>query len=437
MNAINKYLKRLSSPKKLNSSAKSVCLSTFLMSCFLAQNSFAQFNVDAQLRNRFEFRDGYKKLAEQGTDPAIFISQRTRISFNFENKQLKVRFTPQDVRVWGNEQLSSSTGVFGDNASLDLFEAFAQIKTGENAWFSVGRQQLVYDGQRILAARNWNQNGISYDAVIFKWKAKEWEIHAGGSWNSTGENSSDNYYDPERLKTLNFIWAKHKLSDNWHFSVSHIASGVTETKTDNKLYFKQTSGLYTQLNCNGINFSGDLYYQFGKNNANQKVRAWLFDANLSYKTTRNTTGIGVSYLSGNKNTTGKIDHLFDVLYGARHRFFGEIDYFSNFSSHTKQGGLADYYFYTELKLNGKTSIKNTGHYFNLAQTNENTLNNKKLGYENDLTLKQKFADWGTLECAYLFFLPTKTLKTIQNVSSSKFSQFIYVQLTVTPVLFKN
>lgn len=437
MCGINRYLKRLSASKKLNSPATSVYLSTFLLSWFLPHNCFAQFAIDAQYRNRFELREGYKKLAAEGVNAAVFISQRTRISFSFENEQLKLKFTPQDVRVWGDEQLSSSTGVFGDYASLDLFEAFIQIKTGQEGWLSVGRQQLVYDNQRILAARNWNQNGIAYDAVVYKWKSDNWEFHTGSSWNSTGENTSDNFYDPARIKSLSFVWAKHNLSDNWDFSISHVASGVTRTETENKLYFRQTSGFYTKYKANGINISGNLYYQFGKNNTGKSVSAWLADAVISYKTTKSVSGIGISYLSGNKDTNAETDHLFDVLYGARHRFFGEIDYFSSFNSHTKQGGLADYYLYFELKLTDQTSLKNTGHYFRLAQTNENTPANKNLGYENDLVLKCKFSDWGVLEGGYLFFLPTTSLKTIQNVPETKFSQFFYLQLTVTPILFRN
>ncbi|MBN2773182.1 MAG: alginate export family protein [Prolixibacteraceae bacterium] len=410
----------------------------FIILVFFTGNLYAQFTVDAQYRNRFEFRDGYKKLVTEGSTPAAFISQRTRFSIGYENDLLKLKFTPQDVRVWGDEQLSSSTGVFGDNASLDLFEAFIQLKTGKKVWLSVGRQQLVYDNQRILAARNWNQNGIAYDAVVFKWDPENWKIHIGSSWNSTGENSSDNFYDPKRIKSLNFLWAQHELSENWDFSVSHIVSGVTGSETENKLYFRQTAGLFTTCIQGDFTFSGNIYYQFGKNNSGQKVSATLADFETALKTGKLTSGLGLSYLSGNKitNTQMKRDHLFDVLYGARHRVYGGMDYFTSFNSQTREGGLADYYFFFDIKFSGKTSLRNTGHYFRLAQTNENTPDNKNLGYENDLVLKYKFSEWGALECGYLFFLPTAALETVQGVPNSKFSQFFYMQLTVTPVLFQ-
>lgn len=437
MIGINRRFKIISGQGKIKSTRRIKYFFTFLVVCFVSKGGFAQFSVDAQYRNRFEVRDGYKKLAAKGATPAVFVSQRTRISFNYENERLKLKFTPQDVRVWGDEQLSSSTGVFGDYASLDLFEGYVQIKTGAKSWLSVGRQQLVYDNQRILAARNWNQNGIAYDAVVYMWNSENWEVHAGSSWNSTGENATDNLYDSKRIKSLNFVWVNTHFSKDWELSFSHVASGVTKSETENKLYFRQTSGVYSTYKQNGLSILGNIYYQFGKNSTGQDVNAWLADADISYKAGKITPGGGISYLSGNKHATGGTDHLFDVLYGGRHRFFGGIDYFSNFPSHTKQGGLSDYYFYLDFKLGPKTSLKNTGHFFALAQANENTPYDKKLGYENDIVLKHKFSDWGALECGYSFFLPTTSLKTIQNVPDTKFSQFLYVQLTITPVLFKN
>ncbi|WP_157624919.1 alginate export family protein, partial [Sunxiuqinia dokdonensis] len=414
-------------------------------SCFLLVGMtistpvFAQFKVDGQFRNRFELRDGYRKLAAEGAAPAAFISQRTRVSFNYETEGLKVKFTTQDVRVWGDEQLTSSTGVLGDYASLELFEAFVEIRTGTAGWLSVGRQQLVYDNQRILGARNWNQNGIAYDAIVYRWQAENREFHLGTSWNSTGENTSDNFFDPTQIKSLSYIWAQSSLSVSWSLTLSHVASAVTKSETENTLYFRQTTGIYSTYEKGNLSLSANIYYQFGKNQSGKNVSAVLFDAESKYKLGKLSPGIGLSYLSGNSKTgsSQQTDHLFDVLYGARHRFFGGIDYFRSFDSHTNQGGLVDYYFFFDHKFTKNTSLKNTSHYYQLAQTNPTTPNDRNLGYENDLVLKHQFASWGALESGYLFYLPTCSLKTIQGIDDDKFSHFLYVQLTVSPSLFKN
>lgn len=396
----------------------------------------AQLNVDAQLRNRFEIRNGYKSLSAEGEIASVFISQRTRLNFSYETDYLKVKIAPQDVRVWGDEQLHSSTAVYGDDASLSLFEGYAELKLGNLAWLSIGRQQLVYDNQRLLAARNWNQNGIAYDAVVMKFSKGDWNIHAGSSWNSISETTKNNLYLPDRIKSLNFIWLNHNITENIKFSLMHISSGITKTDSTNNLDFRHTTGLYAEYKKNGFNFSGNIYYQYGKNQSGISIRALLADTDISFKTSNLTSGLNIGYLSGNQQTGNSMttDHLFDVLYGGRHRFFGVLDYFSSFASNTKEAGLADYSLYFDFKLSKKARVCNTGHYFQLAQTNPLTPSDKNLGFENDIVLKYKFATWGIMESGYAFFIPTETLKTMQKVTVTQFSQFFYLQLTITPTL---
>lgn len=404
----------------------------------ISVNSYSQFIIDAQLRNRFELRDGYRSLAIEGSTPTGLIWQRTRITFSYETETFRLKLTPQDVRLWGDESQRSSTGVFGDDASFELFEGCAELKFGNLGWLSVGRQSFKYDNQRILAARNWNNNGLTYDAILFKLKATDWNIHLGSTWNSLQEASSDNTYPSNRIKNLNFLWFNRKFSDNLSLSLLHIASGVTETDTTNTLHYKQTTGFYTTYVTDNLNLWGEAYYQYGKNNTGKDVRAFLFAADAGYKIGNLTPGIGITYLSGNGKTGADqtTDNLFDILYGARHRFYGYIDYFRNFASHTNQGGLADYYFYLDYKILKSVSIRNIGHIFRLAQTNPTTPDDKNLGYENDLVFKYNFSDWGILESGYSFYAPTEALEAIQGVDNAKFSQFLYVQLILTPTLFK-
>jgi hypothetical protein len=398
----------------------------------------AQFSIDAQLRNRFEFRDGYQQLLSDRANPAFLISQRSRLSFSWQNDNLKINFTPQDVRIWGDEQLASSTGVFGDHASLDLFEGFAEIKAAKYLWISIGRQQLVYDNQRLLAARNWNQLGISYDAVITKIHLQEWNLHIGGSWNNRIEQNAENLYDPSRIKSLNFLWINHNLTKNMNVSIIHIAAGVTKTDTTNTLNFRQTTGFYTEFTNDRLNLWGDAYYQYGKNKTGTNVSAFLVGTDISYNVGKFTPGMGFEYLSGSSqiNEEMNTDHLFDIFYGARHRYLGYMDYFRNIPSHTKQGGIEDFYLYFKWSITKQISLQDIGHYFRLAQSNPSTPEKRELGFENDLVLKYKFNEWGAIEFGYLFILPTETLQTIQQVPESKFAQFAYLQITVTPVLFR-
>jgi hypothetical protein len=399
---------------------------------------YAQFKVDAQYRPRFELRNGYQKLAPQGSTPAAFISQRSRLTFSYETDNFKLKFTPQDVRIWGDEEISTISGNHGDSATLDLFEAYAEIKLGEIGWVSVGRQQIVYDNEWLLGARNWNQNGNASDALVFKLKPFGWNLHLATAWNTKAEASFDNLYPIDRYKSLNYLWLNKAIEENWNLSFLQLANGQTKTDSTNGLNFRFTSGFYTDYKVKNLSVLGNAYYQYGKSQAGLPVSAFLFALDAGYKAGNFTPGLGISYHSGNKKSGTSLteDNLFDLMFTSRHRYFGLIDYFRTISSHTKGGGLADYYLYLDYKISKSVSVRNTGHYFQLAQTNVKTPADKTLGYENDLVLKYKFSDWGALESGYMFFLPTKSLETIQGVADSKFSNFFYLQLTLTPNLFK-
>lgn len=403
---------------------------------FSFQNITAQLSLDAHYRPRFEVRNGYRELIPDGSTPSIIASQRMRLSFFYETENLKLKFSPQDVRVWGDENLSSSTGVYGNEASLDLFEGYVELKPTDNLNLSVGRQTLVYDNQRLLAERNWNQNGLAYDALVLKWKLSQWNLHAGTSWNSLRETTSDNLYLANRIKSLNFLWLGHQFSDKIDVSLLHIASGITETDTTNTLNFRQTSGAYIKYNSNILKAKSNAYFQHGNNREGQKVSAFLFDADVAFKTGRLSPGLGISYLSGNDDVNGSTDHLFDVLYGARHRFFGHMDYFRNIPSHTTEGGLTDIYGYLNLKISPEMNLKNTGHFFSLAQTNQKTPKDKYLGYENELEFKYNFNEWGAIKSAWIFYLTTDAFEQLQGVSNPAFPQLLYVSLTVDTSIFE-
>ncbi len=416
----------------------SFLLAFAILVIFSVKESSAQFRIDAEFRPRFEFRQGYKEMLFIGEVPSFIVSQRSRLRISYQSESLKLRFTPQDVRVWGDEELASATGVYGDQAAIDLYEAVAEIKIDSSIWISVGRQPLVYDNQRLLSERGWNQFGLSYDAVVLKFHRKKYDIHLAGSWNTLSESLSNNFYPSDRIKSLNFIWINREFTDDLSAALSHIASGVTQTDTTNTLYFRQTTGLYINYKWKNLKSMANVYYQFGRNKTGNHVSAFLADADVAYQINRVTPGIGFGYLSGDKLAENSTDNLFDVLYGARHKFFGHMDFFTNIPASTKRRGLVDMYAYVNYKMSNKVNIKNTGHYFQLAQNYDNPPYANNLGYEHELEVKYKFSEWGTVKVSYLIFFPTQIFATFHGADkiNYKTSQFAFVELLVSPTLWQ-
>ncbi|SFE19733.1 hypothetical protein [Thermophagus xiamenensis] len=76
---------------------------------FPFNKAFAQISVAAHYRPRFEIRTGNRELISKDTEPSLIASQRMRMSLTCGKEFLKLTFSPQDVRVWGDENLTGST----------------------------------------------------------------------------------------------------------------------------------------------------------------------------------------------------------------------------------------------------------------------------------------------------------------------------------------
>jgi hypothetical protein len=397
----------------------------------------AQLSVDAQLRPRLEFRDGVQRLLPEGTTPAVLISQRTRLAITYQTNDLKIRIVPQDVRVWGDEQNANLTGNFGDQASFDMLEGFVEAKLKDEIWISAGRQQLHYDDGWLISDRNWNQHGSSWDAVVLKTKPAGSDLHIGAVWNNFNQKWSDHLYPSSRVKSINYLWFSRNIFKKTNVSLLYMNVGVTKNDSSEVLYYRHTAGVRGEHKREKLYAGINAYYQTGVNTKGKPVSAMLGAIDVRYSGEKYLAGLSIAYLSGNSKTGAemKTDQLFDMHFGARHKFFGFMDYFTNHGAHTAQGGLVDYALTLNYKFSKKVSIRNIFHHFRLAQTNMLTGANPDLGFENDLIFQMKTSDWGMLELGYCLYLPSETLKLIQNVNNPGFAHFAYVQFTVNTNIF--
>lgn len=414
---------------------KNLILITVLVFTFL--HTEAQFQVNAELRPRAEFRDGYASLAAEDHHPTLLVSQRSRLSFGYNTEKIRIKLTPQDVRVWGDDPKISSTGI-GDNPSFALYEAYVELALKDAGWLSVGRQMLAYDSKRLLGDRNWNQNGIAYDAAVAKLKLSDWNLHLGATWNTLDNFAENNYYPSSRIKNLNFLWLNRKFG-LVNLSLLHITSGKTTSDTSNSMHYKNTTGLFSSYSDDKYNAWAHAYYQWGGREWGGNISAFLAEADVSVKLGKTTLGVGISYLSGNKSEPAGngTDHLFDLLYGNRHKYSGEMDYYTIPVSGTDWGGLMNGYLYATFQASDRLKLSNTIHYFSQAQKNEFTKKSPGLGIENDLILNYRIYPNASLQAGYCFYSPTETLKYIQNEPDGSFSQFIYLQLTVSATIFEH
>lgn len=413
------------------------CLGIILAAYFLLPStSYAQFSIGAELRPRMEFRDGYRTLPPEDSKPAFFISQRSRLNFSYAQKKFSLKFSFQDVRTWGDEELGL------DVASTGLHEGYGQIQFNEQASLRIGRQELVYDDERLIGNSNWNQQARSFDAALFKYNSNGWNIDAAGAFNQQKENLFSTDYSLNAFKVLGFLHAGRSTEMYKAYAVL-ITDGFQGTDSTQELFMRYTYGANGEYTFKKIKWKGMIYAQSGMDKTNRAISAYLLSLQGHYQLKKLNTGAGLEFISGGDATDSTDEKIrtFNTLYATNHPLYGHQDYFENIPVDTRNGGLMDVY----LKLNYAIHPKITGyidyHYFRLAGNVLDTENGgspvrKYLGSEIDLWFIYKFTDGLEIRPGISTMLATHSMDVIKGSNNRLTGYWAYVQVMFNPVLFR-
>ena len=332
-----------------------------------------QVNVSAEIRPRYEFRHGYKTLFPDDAKAANFISQRTRLNGFFSNQTFKTYISLQDVRIWGDVNQLNTSDVNG----FSVHEAWGQVHFCDVFSLKVGRQEIVYDDQRIFGSVGWAQQARSHDAAIFKFSFSEkHDLDAGIAYNAMTESLYEEIYSKANYLTIQWLhyhgnFGKSGLSFFFLNNGMAYDSNPDTTKIDQEVAFSQTIGARYTLNSDKIKFNAASYYQFGKNAKNRDLSAMYFNAEISFHFVKTFSfGLGGEYLSGTSTEDQfdktKTDKSFSPFYGTNHKFNGHLDYFY-VGNHAGNVGLVDIYLPLKLTVK-KFTFTLTPHYLMSAAT---------------------------------------------------------------------
>ncbi len=186
---------------------------TLALFTFLVTNTFAQLKIDAELRPRFEYRHGYKTLFPDNSDPAAFVSQRTRLIAGYKTENLDFYLSIQDVRVWGDvPQLNTS-----DNNGFTIHQAWAKISLADNLALKAGRQEIIYDDSRFFGNVGWAQQARSHDVALFKYHKNSFNMDIGFAFNQNGETLTETTLTvPKTYKALQYVWFHKNCANKKH-----------------------------------------------------------------------------------------------------------------------------------------------------------------------------------------------------------------------------
>lgn len=399
-------------------------------------SAYAKLSLNGQYKPKFEFKDGYKHLKTDFTDPAALVSQRTRLILDYSNSALTSRISVQDVRVWGDEVMNKNT------PSIGLHEAWVDLKLDSLFQIKLGRQELFYDDGRLLGNSDWSQTGRSHDAVLGKYETSDWKLHFGGAFNQNSKGDFGTNYTLDNYKGLGLLWFENKINSSMRFSLLGLTDIYQKNDSVNIDYGRLTLGGNYYLNSDNIDMQATAYYQTGKTTKSQDISAYLLSLQAYYKMEDFKLGAGVDYLSGNSVTTDTTKYnSFNTLYPSAHKFYGSMDYFTNIPAHTKNGGLMDIYVKLNYKLSKKWSASLDYHNFSLANPIINPSTGQEtetaLASEFDLSLVHKFSDDVKFQFGYSYLVPNDALKVVQSVPNGENSQWLYLLVSVTPDFFSS
>ena len=399
---------------------------------FLGNLSQAQFTLDAQLRPRAEFRDGYRTLTDASSEPAGFISQRSRLNLHYTDSALETHIALQDVRVWGDE------AHLQDVPSTALHEAWGKIQFSDQWALKLGRQELVYGDHRLLGNVNWTQQARSHDAAVLKWSPGNWNIDLGGAYNQMQANIVGRNYTLNNYKTLGFLWLKKHFSENLEVSLAGISDGFQATDTTNKINFRNTAGPVIHYSPGNLLFKGEAYGQAGQTPGGNDLTAYFFSVNAGYQHKGFTGKAGIDYASGSDAGTTGENNTFSTLYATNHKFYGHMDHFLNIRNDTRNGGLQDIYLKTSYNLSEKAGIKLDGHYFSLINTvtdpRDLTKNlDSDLCIEVDGSFSYSFNKMVQLKAGYSFLLPSESLEALKGGNANHWQHWGWLMINMTPI----
>ncbi len=393
-------------------------------------SGYAQLTIDGEIRPRFEYRHGYKTLFPDNTEPAAFVSQRTRLNTTFAKEKYEFYLSIQDVRVWGD------AGQLKENEnSLALHQAWAKLNLGKSFALKLGRQEVVYDDSRIFGNVGWAQQARSHDMALAKFATNNYRLDIGVAFNQESERLINNIYTLGSYKTFQYLWY-NRFIGKVNTSILFLNNGM-QNVADEKVRYSQTIGTHVKFNMGKkLNASGNLFYQTGKAVNNTNLSAYLIGLDMNYLVTdKSKITLGAEIQSGTDYDKTNKNNSFSPFYGTNHKFNGLMDYFY-VGNHFNSVGLLDFYAKFNTKLGKKSNLNIALHNFSAQAEIANNVS-KQLGTELDLVYRYNLMQDINLSAGFSQMFASEGMEVLKGNTDNNWNHWGWVMLTLKPELFKS
>jgi hypothetical protein len=407
----------------------------FVLVCFGEALQAQELLINADVRMRYEHRNGYGQPRIDSLNAASFVVQRTRLNFLYSAEKLTVKLSPQSVRVWGE----APSGAKADVNGLQMFEAWLKYSLTPKFAVKAGRQELNYDDARILGNADWNMQARSHDAVLLHTSpAPKHTVHVGAALNAAKEsNFQEPYSIKNQYKNMQFLWYKG-LEGKFSWTLLLMNQGLAfQPGNKQEIAYNQTFGGRTTYAGKAIDIELAAFAQTGRL-TNRPLNAYMFMGKAGWKTFGKwKPELGFEYLSGkDQNDESSTQRSFNPWYGTNHKFNGYMDYFY-VGNHLNSTGLKDVF--AQLSYTSKKwKLGAAPHYFASAAglyNAEDKLSNY-LGTELDITFAYKILPDLNLNGGYSKIWITDSMIHLKGGQKTK-NQWVFLALHCNPELLNH
>ncbi len=394
--------------------------------------AWAQVYLTPQIRPRAEWRRGYQTLPN-GEDGAFFVNQRSRLTLDYKQDKVTMKFSLQDIRVWGDEVHLK------DVPSTAMHEAWGELALSERFSVRLGRQEFVYNNDRLLGNVDWVQQARSHDGVLLKANLPAGiRLDAGGAFNQEKEALFATHYGLNNYKVLGFVWAQKQLSEGLSLGGMHVSDGFQRPDSIGGVYFRHTYGLDLNYQREAWQFTGALYRQSGEHASGKQIGAYMGVAEATYSINPFKITAGTNYLSGMAGHENRI-RTFNTLYATNHKFYGFMDYFINIPADTRMGGLQNHFLKTTYAAGKKCNLSLDYHYFALAQNlafsdTQSGTESRYLGSELDAVLHYRHSDGVQFFVGYSTLFAGASMEAIKPGKASAHADWGWLMVNIQPRL---
>ena len=401
-----------------------------------------QFDMSLNMLGRGEMRfGGFTEDASENR--AQFLMERTRLALGYKRQYIEVRVTAQHSGIWGEKS----------KGSFNLHEAWAKLYTKFGLFAQLGRQVLSYDDERIIGANDWAMAANSHDVVKLGYEGHGHKVHAILGFNQNVENvSGGTFYSggSQPYKIMHTLW--------YHYDVPKFPLGASilfmniglqggeEGGTGSfepRNRYQQLLGGFLSFNPKNLSVEAAYYHQFGRNEYNIKIDAWMASFKAQYQFSRHVGAVtGYDYLSGDdynyvrpKGMIGMPRHevikYFNPVYGSHHKFYGMMDFFyvQAFSDSFSPGLQNLYAGATYSPIRG-LNLKATYHY--LAVATHLDKSRKTLGHAIDIEASYQILKDAKFALGFSYMKGTETMEKLKRTEDNSNLKWAWFSLIVSP-----